>query len=171
MKHRKLIDAVTRLSTRGQCCRIEQQNLKMLRQDSPGYKLLVELTNPSELKKQVPHATRRYIETTPGPPEVCRPRRLDPDKLKAAKLEFETLLEKEIIAPSKNPWASPLHMVPKKGATWRPCWDYRKLNNRTKPDWYPILHIENFTQVLHQKTIFFNIGLGESVQPDPRAQG
>jgi len=70
MKHRKLLDAVTGLTAKGQCCRIEQQHIKTLRQDSPGYKLLAEfpqLTNPSGLKRKMPHTTRHYIETTPGP--------------------------------------------------------------------------------------------------------
>lgn len=50
-------------------------------------------------------------------------------------------------------------MVPKNGDNWQPCGGYRKLNNRTKPDQYLIPHIKDFTQTLHQKTIFSTLDL------------
>eukprot|EP00731_Ephydatia_muelleri_P009751 Em0005g337a len=66
----------------------------------------------------VRHDVTHHIETT-GPPVFARPRRLAPDRLCAAKQEFEHMLQLGIIRPSSSSWSSPLHMVPKKssGAT------------------------------------------------------
>ncbi|UYV81606.1 hypothetical protein LAZ67_20001679 [Cordylochernes scorpioides] len=64
-----------------------------------------------------------------------------------------------ICRPSKSPWASPLHLVPKKDSSLRPCGNYRKLNAATVRDRYPVPNIMDFASHLHGKKIFSTIDL------------
>ena len=52
-----------------------------------------------------------------------------------------------------------MHMVPKSDGTWRPCGDYRRLNNITTPDRYPLPNIHDFAANLHGRRFFSKINL------------
>lgn len=139
-----------------------QPNITSLLNDFP------EITGPSFINHTVCHSVRHHIETT-GPPVTCRVRRLAPDKLKIAKRDFDQLQKDGIIRPSKSPYSSPLHMVPKADGTWRAVGDYRALNAQTKPDRYPVPHLEDFSFNLDGKTIFSAIDLVKAFYQIPVA--
>jgi hypothetical protein len=50
-------------------------------------------------------------------------------------------------------------MVRKADGTWRPCGDYRRLNNVTKADRYPVPNIQDFTARLHGCSVFSKLDL------------
>ena len=66
------------------------------------------------------------------------------------KKQIDKMLKEGIIRPSYSPWSSPIWIVPKKAdasgkAKWRLVIDYRKLNEQTIDDRYPL---PNITEIL-----------------------
>lgn len=62
------------------------------------------------MKHTITHHT-----VTSDDPVFTRPRRLSEKRLAIARREFEHMLELGIVRPSSSNWASPQHMIPKKG--------------------------------------------------------
>jgi hypothetical protein len=104
----------------------------------------------------IKHTVTHSIVTT-GRPVTAKFRRLDAAKLAVAKKEFLQLEADGIIRRSGSSWASPLHMVPKKDGTWRPCGDYRQLNTVTSPDLYPLPNIGDMSAKLAGCNMFSKI--------------
>ena len=77
-------------------------------------------------------------------------------------------MRKKNLTPYSN-WASldartvrtlcPLHVAPKSGGGWRPCGNYRRLNDSTEFDRYPVPRIHDFTTKLAGKKIFSKVDL------------
>ncbi|GKA21187.1 hypothetical protein Tco_0701176 [Tanacetum coccineum] len=90
-------------------------------------------------------------------PVVQKQRRLNPNMQEVIQKEIVKLLDTGIIYPiADSPWVSPIYCVPKKGGItvvtnendelvptrtvmgWRVCIDYRKLNEATAKDHFPL---------------------------------
>nr|GEV60826.1 reverse transcriptase domain-containing protein [Tanacetum cinerariifolium] len=100
-------------------------------------------------------------------PAVQSQRRVNPKIHKVIKKEVIKLLDAEIIyAISDSPWVIPIHCVPKKGGItvvenknneliptrlvtgWRVCIDYRKLNDATRKDHFPLPFMDQMLERL-----------------------
>jgi hypothetical protein len=106
-----------------------------------------------DVKLTSTHGVEHHIHTSSHPPVFAKSHRLDPEKLQIAKAEFKRLESAGIVRRSKSPSASPLHMVPRKDGSWRPCGDYRYLNLVTTPDKYPLPNMQDLSNSLHGCTI------------------
>ena len=61
-------------------------------------------------------------------------------------------------------------MVWKASGWWQPCRDYRRLNDATIPDQYPVPHILDFLAHLENATIFSKIDLVKGYHQIPEAK-
>ena len=104
------------------------------------------------------HDIVHHIQTT-GPPQHARYRRLSPKKLSAAKAAFKEMESMGVCHKAPSPWSSPLHMVKKADGSWRPCGDYRRLNNVTVNDKYPMPNVSDMTNVVGNSSVFSKLDL------------
>ena len=87
------------------------------------------------------------------------------------KEEIQRLLKAGLIVPSSSQWTSPVVVVEKKNGKKRLCIDYRKLNNVTKKDCYPLPRISDMLETLSGSQWFSSLDLASGfwqVELDPR---
>ena len=73
--------------------------------------------------------------------------------------EVSKMLEQDVIEPSDSPWASPVVLVRKKDGSLRYCIDYRKLNDVTIKDSYPLPRIDESLDSLSHTKYFSTLDL------------
>lgn len=71
------------------------------------------------------------------------PYRLSPYKLSLVKEELTYMQEIGAVEPGQSEWSSPVVLVPKPDQSWRLCIDYRKVNQVTQTDAFPIPRLED----------------------------
>ena len=88
------------------------------------------------------------IRTGDHPPIRQAPRRLAPHRRQLVDTEVDKMLEGGTIEPAEGPWASPVVLVKKKDGSMRFCVDYRRLNQVTVKDAYPLPRIDDSLDTL-----------------------
>ncbi|KAK1681686.1 hypothetical protein QYE76_042534 [Lolium multiflorum] len=100
------------------------------------------------------------IELIPGTgPIAQRAYSMNPAELVELKKQLDDMLAKGLIRPSASPWRSPVLFVDKKDGAIRLCTDYRKLNDVTIKNKYPLPKIEDLFDQLTGATVFSKIDL------------
>jgi hypothetical protein len=87
--------------------------------------------------------------------------------------QVDRMLRQGVIEPSDSPWSSPVVLVKKKSGDWRFCVDYRKLNDVTVNDVYPLPRVEDALSRLEGAKYFSLMDLQAgyhqiSVRPEDR---
>lgn len=164
--NKRLIDTVTNLDVKASAvvssCQYKSTSLLNVNQTFHDViSQYPEITRPTSFKEPPKHSVYHHIDTS-GPPVYARARPLPPDRYVKVKEEFRKMQEMGICRPSKSPWASPLHVVPKPNGDIRPCGDYRRLNAITKPDRYPVPRLQDFTYVLANKKVFSRLDINRA---------
>ena len=72
----------------------------------------------------------------------------------AVENHVEEMLKADIIRPSTSPWASPIIIVPKKDGGSRVCIDFRKLNQVTVTNSYPLPSISDILASMKDAKVF-----------------
>ena len=82
--------------------------------------------------------TSHRIELYDTTPIRMKPRRFSEPVTREVERQCTELLELGVIRQSKSPWSAPVVPIWKKDGTLRLCIDYRRLNQVTKPDRFPM---------------------------------
>ena len=99
------------------------------------------------------------IELKPGSkPFADKIYNLSPDKQKQLEVFLDENLKSRCIHPSKSPMASPFFFIKKKSGELRPIQDYRKLNDMTIKNSYPLPLISELIDKLKGAKVFTSIG-------------
>ncbi|GJV96538.1 reverse transcriptase domain-containing protein [Tanacetum coccineum] len=128
--------------------------------------------------------THKILMEDDSKPAIQHQRRVNPKIHEVIKKEVIKLLDAGLIYPiSDSPWVSPVHCVPKKGGItvvtnedneliltrlvigWRVCIDYRKLNDATQKDHFPLPFMDQMLERLVENEYYcFLDGFSEYFQ-------
>ncbi|GFY17977.1 retrovirus-related Pol polyprotein from transposon 17.6 [Trichonephila clavipes] len=105
--------------------------------------------------------TQRRIDTGEHPPIKPHPRRLPFVKQEEVQKHIKDMKDNDVIEPSSSSWACPIVLVcvKKKDGSTRFCVDYRRLNDITKKDSYPLPRIDDTLDTLACNTWFSTLDL------------
>lgn len=131
---------------------------------------------PLSFSNQVKHSIRTKNED----PINLKAHRLPPVQTQEIKKQVGKMLRDNIIQESHSPWSAPVHLVPKKMDSsgeqkWRMVVDYRRLNEITTDDKYPLPNINDLFDMLGKSMYFTTLDLASGyhqieVEPDDKSK-
>ena len=111
------------------------------------------------------------IETGQNRPVKMHPRKVPVHFESEMETQLGDMQAQGVIRPSQSPWAAPVVMVRKKDGGLRFCVDYRRLNDLTVKDAYPLPRIDDTLDALGASKWFSTLDLASGywqVELDPR---
>ena len=119
---------------------------------------------------KVTNPFQHTIELLPGTSPSYEPvRRLSVPLLKELKEQLIQLQEKGFITPSCSPYGAPILFVKKKNGKLRLCIDYRKLNQQTIKNRYPLPRTDDLLDLLQGAHVFSTLDLASGYYQIPIA--
>lgn len=112
------------------------------------------------------NAVKHKIRTVDDEPVYCKSYRYPYHLKTEIQNQIQKLLDNKIIRPSISPYSSPVWIVPKKldasgKKKWRLVIDYRKLNEKTVEDKYPLPRIDEILDNLGKCVYFTTLDLAQ----------
>lgn len=119
---------------------------------------------------------KHTIPTTSDIPINTKTYRIPQVHQQEVKMQMDKMLQQNIIRSSMSPWSSPIWVVPKKldssgKQKWRVVIDYRKLNDVTIGDSYPLPNITDILDKLGHSVYFTTLDLASGfhqIELDPK---
>ena len=111
------------------------------------------------------------INTGNHRPIKQRPRREPLGQQHVVQEQLQTMLSQGVVEPSTSAWASPVVLVKKKDGSIRFCIDYRRLNEISEKDAYPLPRVDDNLDSLTGAVLFSTLDLASGywqVQMHPK---
>ena len=102
---------------------------------------------------------KHRIDTGDARPVRQSLRRIPQTQTQAVDAQLDNMLRQKLIRPSTSEYASNVVLVKKKDNTWRFCVDYRKVNDITRKDAFPLPRINECLDTLTGSVWFTTIDL------------
>ena len=109
------------------------------------------------------------IETGSSKPIKVPPHRISPARIPIIREEIRKMLARGVIQPSRSPYSAPIVLQKKKDGSWRFCVDYRKLNDVTVKDAYPMPNQAQVFDALRGNAFFSSVDLASGYWQVPVA--
>ena len=105
------------------------------------------------------NAAEHVIELLDTEPFKERFRRIAPPLVEEVWEHLQEMLDRGAIRPSQSPWCNAVVLVRNKDRGLQFCIDFRKLNNRTKKDAFPLLHMQETMESMVEARFFSTMDL------------
>lgn len=107
---------------------------------------------------------------TESPPIKQRHYPISPTLQKQVNLELDEMLKAGIVEPSMSPWSSPIVLIKKKDGRYRFCVDYRRLNQVSLPDAYPLPFVNGILDKLRDGKYLTTLDIRSAYWQIPMAE-